>query len=326
MPPLSHPGFEYDYDVDHETSRIRAHQLHRQIPQRHPDNLLIASWNIANLGDAGQLRSLSDLMIMAEIIRPFDLIAIQEIKDDFRQFRELVHLLGNNYDYLITDRAGNDERLGFIFRTDRVQRMQLAGELVILPYERPEVTIKSRNRNYTVQFPGFNRNPYLCAFRASRFVFTLANVHIYYGSASGPKFRRRASEVYALAEWAHERVTKKAARTFDHDIILIGDMNIPKFNANDTIAKQLTKFGMQSTTHSSYEGTNLSGRAQYDQIAFHPGHTANKFTGQSGIFDFDKILFSWVWNTYHEDDFHQFVRYHISDHRLIWSEWDTTQA
>jgi len=324
MPAIEHPGFEFDYDVELEASCIRAHQLHRNIPERKPNNLLIASWNFANLGDSGQQRSLSDLMLMAEILRPFDLIAVQEIKDDFRQFRELLHLLGPDFDYLITDRAGNDERLGFVYHVHRVQRMQMTAELVILPHERPSLKIKQGSKIYSVKFSGFSRNPYLCAFRSGQFVFTLANVHIYYGASSGPKYRRRASEVFALAKWAHDRVTSKASRTFDHDIILIGDFNIPKLSAKDTIAQQLKKYGMQPTNHSSYEGTNLDGRHQYDQITFHPGHTQNKFTGNGGVFDFDKVLFPDIWERYPKEDFSQFVRFHISDHRLLWTEWNNT--
>ena len=137
---------------------------------------------------------------------------------------------------------------------------------------------------------------------------------------------RRATEIYALAKWAHDRVNRKAAKTFDHDIILIGDFNVPSLKKGDPIAAQLKKFGMQPTTHSSFQGTNLSGRNQYDQIAFHSGHTQDKFTGQAGVFDFDKILFPWIWETYVEDSFNDFVRYHISDHRLLWSEWKSTRA
>ncbi len=322
MPAVKHPGFEDDYDVEREAERLRAHQLDRGIPKRKQDNLLIASWNLANLGDPEQQRSISDLILMAETVRPFDLIAVQEVKDDFRQFRELIQLLGSDFDYLITDRAGNDERLGFIYNVHRVERMQLAAELVILPYERPTVTMTQGSKTYSVKFPGFSRNPYLCAFRSSQFVFTLANVHIYFGANSGARFRRRASEVYALANWAHKRVTDHAPKTFDHDIILIGDFNVPKLSPSDMISKQLTKFGMQPTQHSSFTGTNLDGRKQYDQIAFHPGHTQDKFTGHAGVFDFDKVLFSAVWQKYSVADFNQFVRYHISDHRLIWSEWN----
>ena len=320
MPAKEHPGFEFDYDIDTELLRIRAHQLHRGIPQQRPDNMLLASWNLCNLGDPAQLRNVNDLLIMAEILRPFDLIAIQEVKDDHNQFRGLVRLLGNEFDYMMTDKAGNDERLAFIYNTSRLTRMQLAGELVLSGFERssPKVTIK--NKKYKMKFTGFNRNPYLAAFRSHQFVFTLANVHILYGSGT-PGLRRRIGEVFALAEWAHERVTEKYDRTFDHDIILVGDFNIPKLKKSDPVGKQLTRFGMQSTMYGSFVGTNLSGRDQFDQITFHPQYTQNKFTGNSGVFDFDKAIFRDIWEMYVLESFTDYVAYHISDHRLIWSEW-----
>ena len=90
MPPIAHPGFEYDFDANNELANIRAHQQHRGIPARTVDNLLIASWNLCNLGDSAQPREARNLQVMAEIMRPFDLIAVQEIKDDFRQFIDLM--------------------------------------------------------------------------------------------------------------------------------------------------------------------------------------------------------------------------------------------
>jgi len=320
MPAKEHPGFEFDYDIDVELQRIRAHQLHRGIPQKRHDNMLLASWNLCNLGDPAQIRRVNDLLIMAEILRPFDLIAVQEIKDDHNQFRGLVRLLGNEFDYMITDKAGNDERLGFIYNKSRVTRMQLAGELVLAQFERSSPKVRIKNKKYKMLFTGFNRNPYLAAFRSRQFVFTLANVHILFGSDT-LGFRRRIGEVYALAKWAHERVTAKYDRTFDHDIILIGDFNIPQLKKTDPVGKQLIRYGMQSTNYGSFVGTNLSGRAQYDQIAFHPQHTQDKFTGMSGIFDFDKVIFRDIWDTYVLESFTDYVAYHISDHRLIWSEW-----
>jgi endonuclease/exonuclease/phosphatase family metal-dependent hydrolase len=319
MPAIEYNGPDYEYDIDNELAAIRRHQLRRQIPQSKPDNLLIASWNLCNLGDEDQRRSTGDLALMAEIIKPFDLIAVQEIKDDFRQFREIIHLLGPDYDYMITDRAGNDERLGYVYNNTRVTRLQLAGELVILDRERKNITVTYNRRNTEAKFTGFNRNPYLVAFKSGQFEFTLVNVHILFGSGK-QGYLRRVAEVYNLAYWAHKRVTTKADRTFDKDIILLGDFNIPKATTRDRVGKQLMEFGMNLTTYGSQVGTNLSGTEHYDQIAFHPDHTKNKFTGNAGVFDFDKALFSNIFRN-HNEDFVGYTKYHISDHRLIWSEW-----
>ncbi len=322
MPAISYSGPDYEYDLDDEIQKIRRHQIHRGIPEKKPDNMLLASWNLCNLGDNKQQRTTSDLVLMAEILRPFDLIAVQEIKDNFRQFRDLVHLLGGNYDYMITDRAGNDERLGFIYDTNRVKRLQLAAELVVPKRESKSITVVYDNKNTEAKFSGFNRNPYLASFRSGQFNFTLANVHIIFGSGKRG-YLKRIAEVFNLAHWAHTRVTKKSERTFDQDIILIGDFNTPKANMTDRVGKQLLAYGMQPTTHGSKMGSNLAGTDHYDQIAFHPEHTNNKFTGISGVFDFDKVLFTDIWRN-HPVHFTKFTQYHISDHRPIWSEWNNT--
>lgn len=322
MPTIDYDGPDFDYDVNNELCAIREHQIHREIPRRTPEKMLLASWNLCNLGDEKQPRRPEDLELMAKVMRPFDLIAVQEIKDNFQPFREVVQCMGSDYDYLITDRAGNDERLGFIFNTSRVSRLQLAGELVILENERKTVTVKYNGKDTEAKFTGFNRNPYIAAFRSGRFSFTLVNVHILYGSGKWG-YLRRIAEVYNLASWANARVTHKAHKTFDHDIILIGDFNIPKANTKDRVGRQLLKFGMQLTKHSSQTGSNLGGTDHYDQIAFHPQHTNGKFTDRSGVFDFDKVVFQNIWEN-HRKHFTQFTKFHLSDHRLIWSEWNNS--
>lgn len=323
MPAITNPGFDFDYNLDEEIRALRYHQRQRGIPEKKPTNLLIASWNLCNLGDPAQPRTISDLALMAEIMLPFDLIAVQEIKDDFQQFREVVYLMGERFDFMITDRAGNDERLGFIYDKTRVSRLQLAGELVIQKRERKNLKVNYKGKVEKAEFTGFDRNPYLAAFSSNQFIFTLVNVHIL--SGRGKKgYLRRVAEVYNLAFWAHKRVTAKRAKTFDHDIILIGDFNIPQASTTDTVGKQLLKFGMELTTYGSSTGTNLKANAHYDQIAFHPGHTVNKYTNVGGVFDFDKALFKYVWNNYTSKEFVNFIKYHISDHRLLWSEWNNT--
>lgn len=324
MPPIKYNGPDFDYDVDEELQAVRRHQLHRGTPEKGPDNFLLASWNMCNLGDDGQARRTSDLVLMAEILRPFDLTAVQEVKDNFRPLRDVVHLLGPDYDYMITDRAGNDERLAFIYDTTRVRRLQLAGELVILKQERKSVTVEYNGEPAEARLTGFNRNPYLAAFQSGQFSFTLANVHILFGSGKRG-YLRRIGEVYNLAYWAHTRVTTRAEKTFDHDIILIGDFNIPKANTQDRVGRQLLSYGMHLTHYGSETGSNLAGTDHYDQIAFHPGHTGQKHTGLSGVFDFDKALFRYVWEN-HRDHFRGFTKFHISDHRLVWSEWHNSYS
>jgi hypothetical protein len=77
--------------------------------------------------------------------------------------------------------------------------------------------------------------------------------------------------------------------------------------------------------HSSEIGSNLAGDAHYDQIAFFAGETQTHFTGNHGVFDFDKMVFPDLWNGGQEKkNFNIYVKYYISDHRPMWMEFKTS--
>lgn len=331
MPEFAKPTFPYDYDLAAELRAIREHQAHRAIPPKAPDRLLLATWNLCNLG--AQERRPKDLELMAEILRPFDLIAVQEVRDDFRHFREVVAALGAPYRCIMTDRAGNDERLAYVLDTSRVEPRELFGELVLLDGERPTLTFDHPSGPIKQRLEGFNRNPYLASWKVGKFCFTTANVHTYFGAASGQKFRQRVLEVYALARWAHDRVTKHRETSNDLDILLIGDMNVPKMSPDDHVFRRLCQFGMHPTKFSTQTGSDLAGVSHYDQITFLPTETAENKLDQEGVFDYDKALFADLWAqtqgpspTRTPADFRAYCRYYISDHRPLWCAFDTTRG
>ena len=338
MPEFGEPklGFNYRYRVQNEIDRLRAHFRERQVPRKRRNQLIVGSWNIANLG--AQDRTPNDLKLCAEILRPYDLIAVQEIRDNYDDFERIVRHLGPRYEFIFTDRAGNDERLAFIYDAKKVAERSLKGELVVLPRERKSLTFNVRGKKVKEKFPGFNRNPYMASFQAGKFSFTLVNVHIYYGASSGAKLRRRVLEIYTLASWAHVRVTREKENVYDPDIILLGDMNVPTRKKGDRVFSRLKKFGMQETLHASAVGSNLQGTKTYDQITFLPSET-RRFAGSSNVFDFDNALFPSLWNRLErkfarirdEEErkkkktklFREYMRFHISDHRPIWAVFNT---
>lgn len=57
------------------------------------------------------------------------------------------------------------------------------------------------------------------------------------------------------------------------------------------------------------------------QIMFFPGPTKDRFTGNSGVFDFDGALFCRLWETRTKKQFNAYMRYYISDHRPMWVEF-----
>jgi hypothetical protein len=75
--------------------------------------------------------------------------------------------------------------------------------------------------------------------------------------------------------------------------------------------------------HSTEAGSSISTDSHYDQIAFFPGQTQAEFTGKAGVFDFDGALFATLWETRGRDDFLAYMRYYISDHRILWAEFQT---
>lgn len=94
----------------------------------------IATWNLRDFG-AGKFegRSYESLHYIAEIMAHFDLVALQEIKSDLREFRILMRILGPEWCYIATDvtdgRAGNGERMVFAYNETKVQFRNIAGEL-----------------------------------------------------------------------------------------------------------------------------------------------------------------------------------------------------
>jgi hypothetical protein len=178
-----------------------------------------------------------------------------------------------------------------------------------------------------MKFEGFDRTPYIATFIAGKLSFQLVNVHLYYGTmktAAEKKasIERRALETFAVALWAHDR--KQSAFSFTRDIIALGDFNMPKRDLADPIYKALTAKGLQLPQHSSVVGSNLEGDADYDQIAFFPAETQTDFTGNHGIFDYDKVVFPDLWNGgAGKKNFEAYLRYYMSDHRPMWMEFRT---
>src|ERR671922_820104 len=134
MPPFPKPRFEYAYDLDAELGALREYRRSkpgRQIPRKGSDRVLVATWNIANLGVQDRLES--DYALMAEMIGWFDLVAVQEVNDDLRGIEQVHSKLPARYDLLFSDASGNQERQAFLFDTRKVRRLKEVGRLSIPP-------------------------------------------------------------------------------------------------------------------------------------------------------------------------------------------------
>ena len=111
------------------------YELEMQIlKDRRPNSLIGGSWNIRAF-DGGRSRLDESYHYIAEIIDHFDICAVQEIKPDLGPLKRLMGLLGDNWDYFVTDvtagDAGNDERMAFLYNRNKVTFRNLIGEIVL---------------------------------------------------------------------------------------------------------------------------------------------------------------------------------------------------
>jgi endonuclease/exonuclease/phosphatase family metal-dependent hydrolase len=210
-------------------------KLRKEVPPRTvEETLLLATWNIREFGRNKMFgpRLPESLHYIAEIINHFDLVAVQEVKENLADLKRLVQILGNWWEYIVTDvvagTAGNTERIAYLYDTRKVRFDHMAGEVTL-----PE----TKNGPWQLA-----RTPFLCSFRTGWRRFSLCSVHIYYGE-SKPIDERRLKEIEQLAEFL---ATKNTRRQKDDNgepesIILLGDFNI--FSRDDDTFKALVKQG-----------------------------------------------------------------------------------
>ena len=344
MPPHKAPEAPFHYRATHEKAALDDHFALRNVPPRSPDRLMLACWNIANFG--AQNRSGNAIKLITHICSRFDLIALQEVNENWHTLAELTHRLGPTWDFIMSDTAGNQERLAFLFDTAHVTPLRLFGELALRKNDFPkrDVTVhytyynKPKSETFEkFEFQPFDRTPYLGSFACGALDLTLANCHLYYGKGGNPTtqekrraYARRMMEVHALARWADRRSEKST--TYDQDIILLGDMNVPSMALTQGTYRSLTEYGMQPLNYTSrVGGSNLVGDKSYDQIAFAPGRMQGRILDYD-TFDFDNAIFQGLWSKLSNitdgkkrvSAFRSHVKYHISDHRPLWVQLDVS--
>ena len=343
MPSFPRPHPDFNYDLVTEKADLDSLFSERQVPRSRSGRLLLASWNIANLGE--QKRDPKDLGLIAHLMSRFDLIAVQEVKSRLDHLTQIVDHMGSGYDWIVNDVAGNNERLAFVFNKRKVKPGRLFAEIAIPEKDFPSHTVvvpylvKKQQRVdvfYKLRFTPFDRNPFIGTFESGAFNFTLVNVHLYFGSfkdskkvAERAKYARRVLEVYTLGRWAGSRA--KSSTTYDRDIILLGDMNVPVMSDDDAAYQALLRSGLKPLdAHSKAGGSNLDGSKTYDQLAITPGAVKNRTLGYD-VFDFDNAVFKDKWEELElahgfkgaNPKFNKYVKFHISDHRPLWMELDT---
>ncbi len=246
----------------------------------------IASFNIQVFG-ATKADKPHVMGTLAEIVRQFHVVAIQEVRsqDDYLipNFVKLINSSGRRYDHIIGPPLGNTtstEQYVFLYDTERVEAS--------LP------TV------YTVGDPDnlLHREPLVATFRTrgvnpdEAFTFTLINVHTDPDAVS--------DEVQALAEVY--RVVRRAGGDED-DVIMLGD-----FNADDQHLGRLGQIpGIAPTIRGVYSNTRQN--RLYDNIIIHQPSTT-EYYGRSGVFDVMKQF-----------NLSLAQAEQVSDHFPVWAEF-----
>ena len=332
------PRFQYDYNLNQEKANFDRFFADRGIPAKKANEIDLASWNIANLGL--QKRRDKDLQLIAHILSKFDIIAVQEVNAHLEHFSKVMMILRQaNFEMMITDTAGSQERLAVVYRSDVLRPRELFGELdynpsgkivggkyVIVPKKQ---TYSQKGKKIEINFYNFNRNPFLSTWEVigRSTSFLLANVHIYFGDdgADSAKFRNRVAEVYFLSSWARkQQKADKVENLYERNVILIGDMNIPKMASDNPVYRALKRRGMHPSKYSTSAGTTIKEFVTYDQIAF--TNELLKVTQINDhpavVVDFDNFVFQDLWEKVEAGNrtkvqFKAWTKFAISDHRPL---------
>jgi len=149
-------------------------------PPRSPGTLVLGTWNLREF-DSGSwgLRLPESYAYIAEVMDRFDLVAIQEVRSDLQALQQLQQRLGPDWSYLVSDvtegKAGNRERLAFLYDTTKVRFLGIAGELVLPPVTKGGIDVPAQQ---------VARTPLMATFQVGWTKFVLATVHILYGEDS----------------------------------------------------------------------------------------------------------------------------------------------
>ena len=290
------------------------------LPEKKVDgNLLLATWNIREFGGTKYGgRDNEPLYYIAEILSRFDLIAIQEIRDDLTNLQNVMRILGGWWKVLFTDvtagKRGNKERTGFLYDSRKITFGGLAGEIVLPPLE-------TDGGGPSEQLA---RTPMIVGFRAGWFKFTICTAHLYYG-ASKPDDPRRVQEIRDLAKFLAAEAKSKTA--WAKNMVVLGDFNI--FETTDATFLALTDNGFTVPPGIVGVTSNVAGGKHFDQIAFIAPSVQDQFEhAHSGVFRYVDFVYRdedegayrpEIGNAKYKD----WRTYKVSDHFPLWVELET---
>ncbi|WP_316814704.1 endonuclease/exonuclease/phosphatase family protein [Pedobacter nyackensis] len=165
-------------------------------------NVSICSWNIQNFGKS---KDDAELNYIANVIKEFDVVAIQEVVSGYGGSQAVARLadelnrLGTKWAYVISNPTSSlknsKERYAFLWKTAKVKQIGIAW---LDQTHHEEI----------------DREPFFCQFSVGKKTFTLASFH------AVPKSKQPETEI---------KYFKFIPGLYpDHDLIFCGDFNLPQ--------------------------------------------------------------------------------------------------
>ncbi len=290
---------QYSVATTEDMVRLRRRIAAAGLPPRRTDaNVIVGTWNIQKCGGfhpdwtespRSPKRNLRALALIAEVVRCFDVIALQEVLRETTALRYLMEqFLGPHWAVLLTDVSGGDkgnaERLAYLYDTRRVVLSGLAGEIVLPPAPAglPEQ---------------FDRTPYIAGFRAANEHFTLLTAHIRYGALPADRLPELQRFAAYTAKELRARARSGQSRE-EPNLLVLGDFNIDKRQGNP-LFDAFVETGLWVPTALQAVRTTAGRVAKhYDQIAWFQGDDFGlRPSGRAGSIDFAGAVFQTLTST-----------------------------
>lgn len=251
------------------------------------DTIKIASWNLKNIGNT-KFNDPARIDIIIDIMKDYDIIAVQEVKDVSLQLpqklAEKMNEDGSNYNVVASERVGRNvfEQYIFLYDDNKIDVISGTGGYGIEPNDE------------------FAREPFYTKFKAGNFDFYLMNIHTDPDDVS--------IEIPALKE---SFIELQNSTSDEDDIILLGDFNAKAPGVSASSYFTMDAFSsIPNIVFTINEETNTRGGKAYDNIIFQGNYTS-EYAETSGVNTF--------WLTYGLTEDEGFA---ISDHKLVWAEFN----
>lgn len=261
--------------------------------RRTDDNLVIGTWNIRKFGKLHEVltenpgspkRNLRALAYLAEIIRRFNVLAVQKIQRETQALRVLVDdFLGANWGLVLSDvtagEKGKNKRLDYIYDRRRVTPSGLAGEISLPPVADGDPKEQ------------FDRTPYVTGFRAGAERFALLTVHRGYGDSPAV----RTNEIARLAAYTAREIRDRARfeGAEETNLIVLGDFSIDQRRKDDPLVAAFIAEGLVVPEALGDLQTDCAQSVKhFDQVAWFMGDLTLLTKGRGGVIDFRDTLYA----------------------------------